>query len=298
MGSVVIELQREALDREVRVSDLLRKALVVSRKLRLGEFQGWIEKELNGYGRVDDVPDYREVAGQVRAWNPMRGWIPVLFPDPRQGELLSHRRCGQSIAELEHLMQGVDDESTLQMPFPQEIQQRLNRGFPFQTEVTLFVPPVALVGIVDTVRTVILNWALKLEEDGILGEALSFTRQEKDAAEKSPQNVTNFFGPVQSPQIQQASTQPIQISVNGPLDIDAIRAFATAMRQVLDSIGIHPEQKEEAAAELRTIESQIESPKPKASIIREGLESLRRILEGAGGGAAGQLLLELGKLLL
>jgi hypothetical protein len=47
MSSVIVELQREALDRNVHVSDLLRKALVVARNLALTEFQSWIELELN-----------------------------------------------------------------------------------------------------------------------------------------------------------------------------------------------------------------------------------------------------------
>ena len=34
MESIVIELQRNALDRDVSVADLLRKALVVARKLQ------------------------------------------------------------------------------------------------------------------------------------------------------------------------------------------------------------------------------------------------------------------------
>ena len=118
MSSVVIELQREALDRGVRVSDLLRKALVVARKLDLREFQTWIEKELNGYGKGDEVPDFREMSGEVRGWNPVRGWIPLLFQDPKQGETLSHRKCGQSIAEIEHMLEGKQEKSSLQMPFP------------------------------------------------------------------------------------------------------------------------------------------------------------------------------------
>jgi hypothetical protein len=47
MSSVIVELQCEALDRNVHVSDLLRKALVVARNLALTEFQRWIELELN-----------------------------------------------------------------------------------------------------------------------------------------------------------------------------------------------------------------------------------------------------------
>ena len=48
MASLVQELQKEALDPNVKVSDLLRKALVVSKKLGIAEIEAWINKELNG----------------------------------------------------------------------------------------------------------------------------------------------------------------------------------------------------------------------------------------------------------
>jgi AbiTii len=297
VSSVVIELQREALDRSVRVSDLLRKALVVARKLSLRQFQTWIENELNGYSNGDDVPEYREMSGEVRGWNPVRGWIPIIFEDPEEGEILSHRKCGQSIAEIEHMLEGKNKSSSLQMPFPQEIQRRLSRGFPFETQVTLVTQYSGMARIIDSARTIVLNWALKLEEDGISGEGLSFTEQEKKVAEQSPQNVTNFFGPVQSPQIQQGSMQPVQVSASVTLDMTAVASVVPQIRQALGSMELPEDRRSEAEAEVSTLESQIKSPKPKASIIREGLESLRRILEGAGGGAAGQLLVEVGKIL-
>lgn len=121
MSSVVSELQRDALDRSVGIADLLRKALVVARKLNLLELQIWIEKELNGYGQTDNVPEYREVSGQVRAWNPSHGWVSVIFKESEQGERLSRRRCSQSIAELEHLIKGHNEDGSFQMPFPQEL---------------------------------------------------------------------------------------------------------------------------------------------------------------------------------
>ena len=297
MSSVVVELQREALDRTVRVSDLLRKALVVARKLGLREFQAWVEKELKGYGKEDDPPDYREVSGEIRGWNPVRGWIPILFEDPKEGERLSRRKCGQSIAEIEHLLEGKREKGSLHMPFPQELQRRLSRGFGFETQVTLFTQYTGMARIIDSVRTIVLNWALQLEEDGIVGEGLSFTAREKEVAERSPQNIRNFFGPVQSPQIQQGSTQPIQVSASLTLDAAAIVSFVANIRKALGLMELPDDRRREAEAEVATLESQMASPKPKASILRESLDSLRRILEGAGGSVAGQLLVELEKIL-
>jgi hypothetical protein len=40
--SLVLELQQEAMNPGVKVSDLLRKALVVATKLNVNEFKQWI----------------------------------------------------------------------------------------------------------------------------------------------------------------------------------------------------------------------------------------------------------------
>jgi hypothetical protein len=90
MSSVVLELQRDALDKNVGVSDLLRKALVVARKLSLHDFQAWVENELNGYRDTFNIPDYREMHGQVRGFNPYRGWLPIMF---NSKELFSGSSC-------------------------------------------------------------------------------------------------------------------------------------------------------------------------------------------------------------
>ena len=134
MSSVIIELQRESLDQNVSVSNLLRKALVVARKLKLSEFHEWIKNELNGY--QGEVPDYRIASGQVKGWNPYNGWIPLIFEDSKQGDAYSERGSGQRIAEIEDLIRGDDKKSMLQMPFPLNIQRSLSKGFGFETQVS------------------------------------------------------------------------------------------------------------------------------------------------------------------
>ena len=44
MDSIFLELQRDALNRKVRASDVLRKALVIACRLKLSAFQELIEK--------------------------------------------------------------------------------------------------------------------------------------------------------------------------------------------------------------------------------------------------------------
>lgn len=138
MTAVILQLQQDALDRDVPVSDLLRKALVIARKLALQEFQIWIENELKGYRNDQEAPDYRQVSGDVRGWNPYRGWMPLIFENPKAGESISRRKSTQSIAELEHLTQENVDSNFLHMPYSQATQRELSKGFGFDTQVSLF----------------------------------------------------------------------------------------------------------------------------------------------------------------
>jgi AbiTii len=295
--SIVVQLQEEALDKGVPLADLLRKAFVVSRKLGLAEFQSWIENELNGYGKGVKVPDYRKVFGQVRGWNPYHGWQPIIFQDPKMGESLSHRYNSQSVAELESLVDGGTENSSFHMPFSQKIQRQLSKACGFETEVSLFSSRTEIIKILDSVRNIILNWALKLEEDGILGEGLTFTTKEKTTAATSEYNITNFFGPVNQPQLQQGAQTPIQIQANLTIDLDQVADFIGKLRNSIPEMNLPSNTLDEIKAEIATLVAQTTSPKPKQSILREGLRSIRSILEGAGGGAAAQLLIELGKML-
>lgn len=63
MSSVILDLQKEALDKDISVNDLLRKAYVVARKLKIDEFEKWTQLELNGYKELEDIPDYRHLVG-------------------------------------------------------------------------------------------------------------------------------------------------------------------------------------------------------------------------------------------
>jgi hypothetical protein len=93
MPSIVIELQKDALDTSIPDADLLRKALVVARKLKIAEIQEWIENELNGYSK--SCPQYRSVRGQVRVQNALAGSQVLPFQDAELAELLSVRPCGK-----------------------------------------------------------------------------------------------------------------------------------------------------------------------------------------------------------
>jgi hypothetical protein len=195
MGALVLELQADALNRSVRASDLVRKALVVAVKLDLPDLKKWCDVELNGYTK-EAIPDYREVRGEVRAWNPYHGWIPVLVNDSEVMEMLQIRRVMNPLASIEHSVYNKT-ESTIQMPYDANTLQLLASGFQGYAAgliPTLLISRNSLSNILDAARTVVLDWSLRLEREGILGEGMTFTRSERERAARITYNVGSFSG--------------------------------------------------------------------------------------------------------
>src|ERR1700685_3592356 len=58
--------------------DVLRKCLLLSFDLKNEKLKVWVEKELNGFDRHDELPQYRSVVlhSSGNFTGPMGGWIP------------------------------------------------------------------------------------------------------------------------------------------------------------------------------------------------------------------------------
>ena len=186
MRSLILELQRDALDRAVRPSDLLRKALIVAKKLRLEDMTTWIKSELSGYSEAAEIPDYRKIRGEVKALNPYRGWVPIkLTKSPRLATLFrERRRCGQGVPELESLIEQKGKDSAPCTPLPPDLERMIQKGIGENYSIAWFTQHQYLVRILDSVRTEILNWSLKLEEEDAPNEGLP--AEQPGRADSSP----------------------------------------------------------------------------------------------------------------
>lgn len=210
MDGIVLELQREALRQNDNVLSLLRKAYLIARKLHLEDFGKWLNKELNGYGTKDKVPNYRILRGEVKAWNPIQGWIPVLF-DHEYG--LDIHQPRDSIANLINVYNTSKEGKQAIVHFPAEINSLLGKNAPIQTKYALHISTNQLYTIVESVRTAVLEWSIILEENGIIGEGIQFSKEEQEIAVNTPtinNYTTNFFANVSNSQVQQGTENSSQ----------------------------------------------------------------------------------------
>jgi hypothetical protein len=216
MAGLVEQLQEEALDSTKSITDLLRKALVVAKKLGIKDFEDWINAELNGYsGTNENIPEYRKVAGEIKAYNPYNNFhMPIVIQDAKTSSILQCRYLKFPISVLQGF---IDDKTnntdTLLLSFNRKVEEFLCNGDDW-TLPKLHISVKAFIAIVDNVRNMVLQWALKLEQEGITGEGMSFSEKEKEKAQANPnitiQNFQGILGDVSGSNVSQDLKMSIQ----------------------------------------------------------------------------------------
>lgn len=281
MTSIVLELQREAMSTHVDNVALLRKAFFVARKLNVKEFEEWISLELKGYKKNASIPEYREVFGITQWLNPYRGgWYPVIIQNEEVAKIATIQKLGHQLSEIQSLVTG--NHTSLSIVLPQAIQKILSTTTGEVTEYRLIIPTYQLEKIQDSVRTIIFDWALKLEEDGIMGNDLSFSEQEKKEAIKHNYSINNFYGNATEIQIQQNVSNSTQ-TISTPIDTAKISEFISKLKENLTEIGLSTSQQNSINLEVEKIEKEIESVQPTTSKLQKSIGSIKTTLEGAGG---------------
>lgn len=284
MESLVLELQREAYLSESSILNLVRKAYVLSRKLDVEELVVWLNREMEGYKEINqaDVPTYRLVHGHIKAWNPYQGcYIPAIF-DGETDEMLSEQVILMPIAEIEKQIENANEQKgNLILIFPPALQIELMKATGYDFEVSLHVPVSQFENILNRVRDIVLEWTLRLEEEGIIGENMTFNADEKKSASQIT-NIYNHIGTMVNSPLQQNSNNSSQTVSVGEFKVESLKEIVEHGKVLLEQITDRV-TKAELKSELTVLEVQAESPKPKKAIIKESLVSIRNIAEGATG---------------
>lgn len=211
MNGIVLELQKEAMDKNADIESLLRKSYVIARKLKLLEFEEWIQREQEGYGKKE-IPEYRMIQGQLKALNPVRGWIPVVMESGVAENAFTKTKLPNSVSELYDLYENAET-SMLVMNLPAEMNKYVSKCCGFNTQFRLEFGKNQVYSILSRVKNNILDWALTLEENGIVGKDYSFSDEEKRIAQEKTEitnYITNFWGNATEVQMQQGNVDSLQ----------------------------------------------------------------------------------------
>lgn len=285
MKSIVHELEEDASNSSVPVTDLLAKAKIVASKLELKEFLSWVNSEINGYRGKDEIPDYRKIHGQVKAFNPYYGWQTVVIEDPKFHELLATREILQPIGELENVCD-INKSGNLTISLPPSMVKTIVKGMGQDMQVEYFVSKSQVIGILNGVRNGILDWSLKLEEKGIVGSDLSFSRDDKEKAQSKEvhyeiNHIENFIG------MGNVHNQGSLTINQGELPIEEIKDLIRQVEKYSDSITTE-ETLSAIKQETIKLKKEIESKEPSQLKLKDLLTSLRSAAEGAAGNLVAQ----------
>ncbi|UQO36562.1 hypothetical protein [Burkholderia cepacia] len=282
MSGLVEELQRKALDSECSISDLLRHGLLTARKLKVSSTSTWINAELSGYGSDEaDVPEYRRIYGEPLAKNPYSGWVPIRMPTADLDIKISQIALPNKVAELEEFTERGDG-SHLYLSFPSHRAYLLRDILATDWNIALRIPKSSIKGVIDEIRSKILDWAARLEEEGIHGEGMSFTSKEVEAAKSIVTYMTtNNYSNINNSQIQHQSNSSSQTLTITNESCQDLRELVAKIQRELTTAAIPADLQNELLSDIGVVSQQLEVSKPKRSIIRAALESFTTTIGSA-----------------
>ncbi len=315
MDSLIIELQRDALNADISISNLLRKALVAAKKLKIQEFEKWIELELNGYyhlaeldwdcpeNRLEKLPKYRWVDGELKVRLLLnQRLVPWTFESPEEGKRLSRRSVLDPIGVIETILDNKSS-SLVKITFPDDLKLKLCEHLgDINSEPECHVPKSQFRKIQEAVRNIILEWALKLEENGILGEGLVFSANEKETASNITFNIKQLIqkggtemkveisnstvGMLNAGEIKQVESIAVNVSTLVDFNQHQIaEAFKNLIEAITASQDISSQQQLEILEQLELLSAQatLAPPGRKAGLIKPTLSALAATLSAGGG---------------
>jgi hypothetical protein len=185
--SLLRDIQDAAIGTSEPIANLLRRCKILAARLGSAEFAKWVEQELNGYERKEDVPSYRVLS--VRSLGHFTGPfgsgmknapIPPGCIPKQYRELVDTAYAMQPIGAYEDLLRKPDPGS-YESPWPPDLTAIVGQDiYENMACVTAWqeIPRGGIVGLIDSVRNKVLSFAIDIERlspnagESSLGEAM------------------------------------------------------------------------------------------------------------------------------
>lgn len=172
--SLLREIQDAATSETTDITTVLRKCRILATRLNHQGLKNWTQCELDGYSEKAQLPDYRIIrcgskghfAGPFGS-GLRNADIPLAnLPDDIREEF-SIARFYDGVSSLQDLVRSTVGSNPCQM-WPADVCAIVGRGFYERMNLMQAwkeVPRNAVVGILDTVRNRVLNFALEIEAE-------------------------------------------------------------------------------------------------------------------------------------
>ena len=317
MDSLIKEIQRDALNSDIGVADILRKSLLVAKKLNQQEFENWIELELNGYPRPTksesayleeseivfpqdawkQLPEYRWVPGTWQIWLYVEGRRIATRPHSDLAKQLKKMPISISISEIERIASMDKNVSAMQI---YDMASILPAGG-YDYDALFWVATHFYHRILNAVRNIILEWTSELEAKGILGSGLTSSAEEKQTASNFTFNIKQLIQQGGTKMNVEISNSTVGVLNTGEILAESIAAnvstltdsnqqqIAEAFKNLTDAVKSCQEISSQSQAEileqlqLLSEQATLTPSKRKAGLIKPTLSALAVVLSAGGG---------------
>lgn len=260
--SLLRDIQDAAIDSNVSLATLLRKCKVLAARLGNDVFKQWVENELSGYKGQSGLPEYRSFSvgskghfvGAFGRALKNADMLMYQIPDEYRVHLEVWHMC-DSVAALEALVKDSDGDTAM-VPWPS--QAAVTLGSEMYSGLQCLqawkvIPINKVVGILDIIRTKVLNFALEIEtENPDVGEA------PVNSNPVSQDKVQQVFNTYITGNVQNVATGSHQFSQNATYNESNDELFS----QLLDAL--HGIKDSKAASDMTVLVEEMRASQGKA----------------------------------
>ncbi|EQC1054356.1 AbiTii domain-containing protein [Providencia rettgeri] len=225
--SLLLEIQRDAIDENVSISSLLRKCLFLASKTGSEQFKKWVLAELNGYASDDKIPKYRVISCQSKGdFSRPGGILQNLVIDIEQlGEdfydLYGEFDVAISVASIESLVLSAKNDGGMLIQRPWDpAMTKLVSSMIYENMNCIRAwsesPAPLFVGILDQVKTTVLNFALDLEDKLPNIEDIKLSKQDEKIVTQTFNN--NIYGNANVANASENFSQNLKVQSNELID--------------------------------------------------------------------------------
>jgi hypothetical protein len=172
--------------------------LLVATKLGVADFETWARNELEGYEQAEP-PNYRLVRGAPKVWNPYHGYQDLHCESPKFAENISVVPLNVSVDALEE-GRGQSGGTWIVSYRPEREHSLMKSMSGTPLKPSLHISESAIRAVLGRIRTIVLQWSLTLEKQGVLGEGMTFSEKERSKA--TAIHIDTFIQGVSGSQIQ------------------------------------------------------------------------------------------------
>jgi len=283
---LLIESAIQDLNNNVPIESIMLKAQTIAYYLKDDNFMRWVKCEQRGYGENDTLPDYRKVACAVKI-NIQRGFqridnfeYPTDLIEEPFSDRLSHIAFFDPISDIERM--GMSD-SVLSMQIPAHVFPYINKCVVGNIDGAYqYTTPTKALSIVGIVKSRLLDFFLKLEEEANMG--IDFNKVDSNNNLSNIMNQTIYAGVVNTGSGNvNANNSTIVGGENNNVGIDySVKKEIQSIIEQIQSIRFDLDADEQdAASYIYEIQQEL---KRKVTMpgLKENVESSERYRENSG----------------